>query len=242
MFFFLALFFSCKNKEMRNVKDVDKRVSFTLLNKKCYDSIRPIEMMSKEYLKDIANDMMRSLDEVDIKESTAFALYYNRYDQSVSYQDYISEKKASVKIDLNDFLSRLSTDSLGDTSVFKNACLNFKCLSIYRNEWFMSGELFFSEDFYKIFLSKFSELIFNHYQYDSISGDFNSLPVVGDFDENIIMPHLLDASRCNVLYKYLASIPPTNDDTLESEKKLFLLFLQEVIKAQSILIINNYSI
>jgi hypothetical protein len=227
---------------MRNVKNVDKRVSFTLLNKECYDSIRPVEMMSREYLKDIANDMMKSLDEVDIKESTAFALYYNRYDQSVFYQDYFSGKKASVNIDLNGFLAKLSTDSLGDTSVFKNAYLNFKCLSIYRHEWFMSGELFFSEDFYKVFLSKFSELIFNHYQYDSISGDFNSLPIVGDFDENIIMPHLLDAARCNVLYKHLASIPPTNDDILESERKMFLLFLQEVIKGQSILIINNYSI
>ncbi|ATL49403.1 hypothetical protein COR50_20705 [Chitinophaga caeni] len=227
---------------MRNIKEQDLRLSFTLLDKKCYGNVDSIEDLSISSLRDITYEMIKSLDS-DTKGRDSFLVYYNRYRQSLLYEEYISSSRRSLRIDLENFLSKLSIgDISGDNSVFKRAYLHYKCLVVYREQWFVSGEISFSKDFYEKYLAKYSELIFNHYQYDGVPDDINSLPILGEPDENIIMPHLLDQKRASLLYDHMMSILPTNDDVLNQERDLFIHFLEKVLSDQALLIINNYSV
>lgn len=220
----------------------DPRLSFSIFNQTKLRKHKQLKDLTRRRAISVIDSLLKDLADNAPDYNDEYYKWYTSYQQLIDYTKLYNAKKSDANSQLSNIRNKLNAGDSGVSfSEIEAYYLYYDCGDIFRKDWVMLPQVYFTKEFYEqVISSSDKDLFFNSYLHDG-SDKKMSLPVFSPLSQGrekfTIAPRLIDKDQADVLLKHIKSIHGST--ILDSEENLYKTLLTKVALNELALIIHK---
>lgn len=221
----------------------DYRLSFFVLSEDKLNKVTHLSNLSVQQLAAINRTISDALIDYHNSSVGAYANFYNRYEQALPFKaladmKYMEAKHLTTEVQKQLDANKLPADRLTSLEALY---VRFLCEGVFKDDWVMEPEMYFSDNFYKNIIPDGTKILFSQESYQEGRAALPFKISNNDLeDEHDVQPVMYSIDK-RIAKELLNQIKPTKDEFLQIESQLFRQLLTGVMEGRFRVIVSIYN-